>query len=244
VTDTGRTIEELQEVMGYRFCDASLLDKAVTHSSAKPAGGRSYERLEFLGDAVLGLVVAERLFGLSGRFDEGQMTQMKSAVVSRRSAAEAGHRLRLQHYLRADRGLAQAGEYPLSVLAAAYEALVGAIYLDGGFEKARDFVVRTLEPELKAAERRDHAPSFKSLLQEFVQAEGQEPPAYRVICKVGPPHDRLFVVVVSEGGVEKGFGWGKSKKEAEQHAAEEALSSMYPQWWQRDDLPRHAARRQ
>jgi len=234
VAPSGRRIEELQEAIGYRFRDASLLDEATTHSSAKPASDQSYERLEFLGDAVIGLVVAERLFGLSRRFSEGQMAEMRSAVVSQHSLAQASRRLGLQRYLRVGRGLAKRGEYPPSVVADAYEALVGAIYLDGALENARQFVLRTLGPQLEAAQQREHPPNFKSALQELVQGDGLEPPTYRVISKTGPQHDRRFVVVVSVAGVERGFGWGRNKKEAEQRAAEQALSSAYPQWWERD----------
>ncbi len=222
----------LQEALGYRFKDMSLLRKAMTHSSLKPAGYSSYERLEFLGDAVAGLIVAQRLFQWPERYSEGEMTEMKSAAVNRRSMARAGGRLKLESYLRTDPALEQSGRYPTSLIANAYEALIGAVFLDGGLEKAREVVVRTLEPELKAAERRAHNHNFKSLLQRLVQGDGHELPAYRTARAVGPQHDQRFQAVVRVGGAERGSGWGKTKKDAEQEAARQALGSLYPDWQQ------------
>ena len=162
-------LDELQKTIGYAFRDIFLLNKALTHASLAGQGLWSYERLEFLGDAVAGLVVAERLFSAPERLNEGEMTAIKSDAVCGRSMAAAGERLGLSEHVRVDRGLARRRDYPPSVIADAYEALVGAIFLDGGFEEAREFVLRSLAQEIHEAEERGYPPSFKSLLQELVQ---------------------------------------------------------------------------
>ena len=227
---TNEALEKLQETLDYEFEDISLVRKAITHSSLAPAGHRSYERLEFLGDAVAGLVIADELFQSPARYSEGEMTVMKSDTVNRRSMEAAGRRLELEEYLRVDRGLAQQ-EYPASLITDAYEALVGAIFLDGGYERARAFVLRTLGPELKAAEEREHPPNYKSVLQELLQGEGKEPPTYHTARKVGPAHNTRFQAEVRVGNVSQGAGWGKTKKQAEQQAAHEALQTLYADEW-------------
>lgn len=223
-------LEELQSTIDYEFEDISLLRKAMTHSSLAPAGHRSYERLEFLGDAVAGLVIAEELFKSPAAYSEGEMTVMKSDTVNRRSMEQAGRRLELERYLRVDRGLAQQ-EYPASLITDAYEALVGAIFLDGGYQQAREFVLRTLQQELEAAEEKEHPPNYKSVLQEMLQAEGKEPPTYHTARKVGPAHNTRFQAEVRLDGVARGAGWGKTKKQAEQQAAREALEDLYAGSW-------------
>ena len=217
--------------MGYHFTDQSLLQKALTHASLHGVGGISYERLEFLGDAVAGVVVAERLFRAPEHWSEGQMTAIKSDAVSRTSMVSAGRRLGLESYMRVDRGLAAGGKkYPDSVVADAFEALVGAVFLDGGMEKAREFVLQFMGLEIQRCEERRHTPNFKSTLQELVQAECGRPPTYRTLQQVGPDHEAQFLAAVHVLGVEKGSGWGTTKKEAEQRAAEAALETHYPNW--------------
>ena len=223
-------LDKLQKDISYQFQDVELLHKAMTHSSLTPQGLKSYERLEFVGDAVVGLVVSEHLFRSPSRWSEGEMTAMKSDVVNRVSMAAAGQRLSLKDYLRVDRSLEKKESYPPSLIAEAYEALVGAIFLDGGFQKAQEFALRTLELELVNAEQRKHPPNFKSVLQQLVQAQGEEPPAYRTVAKIGPDHDSRFRAAVYIGGTEMGSGWARTKKEAEQKAAEAALERLRPDW--------------
>jgi len=223
-------LAELEEAIGYRFKDESLLAKAMTHSSLVSRGLRSYERLEFVGDAAIGLVVAQRFFQHPGRLSEGQMSEMKAAAVNRRSLAEAGRRIGLQRFIRVGKGLAESAQYPPSLIADAYEALVGAVFLDGGFSRARRVVLRTLRPELEAAEQRRHPPNYKSLLQQLMQAEGKGTPAYSTAREEGPRHNKRFLAVVRVDGVEHGSGWGKTKKQAEQQAAAQALERLYPHW--------------
>ena len=234
MSETDPQLDDLEDIIQYHFTDASLLLKAMTHSSLAPAGLRSYERLEFLGDAVASLVVAQRLFESPAQHSEGDMTEIKSAAVSRRSMVRAGDRLGLGRFLRADRGLSQRQDYPPSVIADAYEAVIGAVFLDGGLEEARSFVLRTLGPELQAAEQREHTPNFKSIFQQLVQADGQPPPEYRTASQVGPEHDKRFQAKACVDGEEMGSGWGRTKRDAQQMAAQQALNVLYPGWREQD----------
>jgi len=219
---------QLQSLLAYRFKDASLLECALRHASA-PAAGPSNERLEFLGDAVVGLAVSADLFRTMPHAAEGEMTVIKSAVVSRRTLARAGRTLGLGEHMNTDRGL-RSSRYPVSVLAGAYEAVAGAIFVDGGLRAARRFVLRTLRPEIERAGAARHAAGYKSILQERTQAEGKGLPAYEVVRRHGPDHRREFEVLVRVEGRECGTGRGTTKKEAEQEAAREALDRRYPEW--------------
>ncbi|MFW5922868.1 MAG: ribonuclease III [Planctomycetota bacterium] len=224
-------LDELQDSIGYEFDDISLLRKAITHSSLVPQGHHSYERLEFLGDAVSGLVIAEELFSEPAEYSEGEMTIIKSDTVNRHSMEKAGRRLELDQYLKVNDGLSDQ-KYPGSLLTDAYEAVVGAVFLDGGYTTARDFVLRTLAPELEDAKIREHTPNYKSVIQELLQAQGQEPPTYHTARKVGPDHNVRFQAEIRVDGVPQGSGWGRKKKKAEQEAAREALRQLYPDEWQ------------
>ena len=223
-------LEQFQQNISYRFRDVVLLRKALTHWSRSPEGHLSHERLEFLGDAVASLVVAQELYESRADLTEGDMTVMKSDAVSRRSMAAAGRRLDLHGYLKLEPGLAQKPDYPPSVISNAYEAVIGAVFLDGGLEPAREFIMRTLAPELKAANERTSPPNCKAILQQLVQADGHGPPVYRTVKRTGPQQDRSFMVAVDVQGVERGSGWGKSKKDAEQEAARCVLEELYPGW--------------
>ncbi len=217
------TPAELQEILGHTFADADLLEEALTHASA---GGREQftnERLEFLGDAVLDLVISDHLFEALPEAHEGDMTHARSLVVSRRALARVGRALGLEKHLRVDEGIQQRDPYPISILAGVYEALVAALYLDGGMTPARDFILRTLGTDLERIGAGIPQANSKSRLQEEAQAAGRGIPVYRVVRTEGPDHERRFLVTVSIGGQELGDGWGRTKKEAEQNAARQAL---------------------
>jgi ribonuclease-3 len=216
-----------EDLVGHRFADRSLLEQALTHPSfADEAGVRAdYERLEFLGDAVLGLVVVEEVFRRHPDLPEGVMTKMKIAVVAGSTLSEVAASLHLDDLLRfglSERGTGRRGMD--SALENAFEALVGALYLDAGLEVARRFVLESLgdriEPDI--VEGIEHP---KSRLQEIVQASG-DAPAYAIVSAQGPPHERTFVAEVSVGGKVLARGSGASKKEAEMNAASEALSRV------------------
>lgn len=228
---------QLQERLRYRFASADLLVEAMTHASAQAGGGRSNERLEFLGDSVIGLVIADHLFERSPELSEGEMTVLKSVVVSRRSLGRVGRSLGLADFLQVDEGLKQRKRYPGSIIANAYEAVVGAIFVDGGLKAATDFVLRTLEPEMERARAGRHSPSYKSILQQRTQAEGKGIPRYSVVRFEGPDHQRRYLTVVHVCGEERGGGWGPTKKAAEQNAARDALDKCYPGWTEEEHPP-------
>ncbi len=222
------TQAQLQELLGHTFADAGLLEEALTHASA---GGRerfTNERLEFLGDAVLDLVISDHLFEALPDAHEGDMTHARSLVVSRRALARVGRALGLEKHLRVDEGIQQREPYPISILAGVYEALVAALYLDGGMAPARDFILRTLGPDLERIGAGMPQPNSKSRLQEEAQADGLGLPVYRMVRTEGPDHERRFLVAVSIGGKDLGEGWGRTKKEAEQNAARQALEGDRP----------------
>ena len=224
------SLKRLQESIEYSFSDPSLLENALRHASASDRQHQSNERLEFLGDAVIGLAVAEKIHSLRPPRTEGEMTAMKSAAVRGPSLELVGRDLNLQDFLLTDEGLSRGEAYPGSLIAAAYEALVGAIFLDGGWAEARDFVIRTLAAQIQKAERGEHQPNFKAILQEKLQAEGKAPPQYVTVKALGPAHNKRFQAAVTADGRERGSGWGATKKEAQQNAACAALEELYPTW--------------
>ena len=220
--------EGAEECLQYRFADPGLLERALTHASAASESRPSNERLEFLGDAVVGLVISDYLYRSEPGLSEGEMTIIKSAVVSRRTMARVGRALGLPAFLQVDEGLKKRKTYPQSIVANVYEAVVGAMFLDGGMEAAADFILRTLELHVSRVNTSRHAASSKSALQERVQAEGKPVPRYEILRYEGPEHDRQFFAAVYVVGKERGSGSGATKKSAEQRAARDALQKLYP----------------
>lgn len=211
--------------LAYTFHDSALLELALTHASAGVAtdrGRRDNERLEFLGDTVLDLIVAEDLFEDEERHTEGKLTEMKAAVVSRKALADAARRLDLALAARLGRGLAER-EPSRAILANLFEAIVGAIYLDGGLEAAREFVLRTLEIELEEARARKDVAVPKQGLQERCQREFGVTPSYELVERRGDDHSRAFLVRARVADRTFPPAWGRTMKEAESWAAQEAL---------------------
>jgi ribonuclease-3 len=223
---TDELLEECERTLEYRFRDRELLCCALTHASAARTRLESNERLEFLGDALLGAVVCERLYAMYPESPEGDLTQIKSAVVSRATCARVTRKLGLHAFLVAGKGVALQRGLPGSILAAVFEAVVAAIYLDGGFDAVRDFVVREMGPEISHAAETAHGVNFKSVLQQQAQSSSGETPAYVVLDEQGPDHSKCFKVAAVIGGRRFGAAWGPSKKEAEQRAAENALAQL------------------
>ena len=220
-------VEQAARITGHTFADPALVELAFTHPSYKeePHATHDYERLEFLGDAVLSLVVVEEVYRRYPDLPEGTLTKMKIALVSGSTLAEEAERLGLADLIllgESERGTGSRGLH--SALENAFEALVGALYLDGGVDAARAFVLDTLADRItpEAVELLDHP---KSRLQEITQTRGVSP-EYEIVSEEGPPHDRVFVSRVLIGGVMVGEGTGRSKREAEMHAAEQALEDM------------------
>jgi len=223
--------DELQVRIGYRFRDRGLLEHALTHKSraAEDASGgvADNESLEFLGDAVLGLVVADVLFHQYPDYDEGQKSKVKAAVVSTQSLARHAEHLRLGDHLILGRGEEKTGgRFKQALLADGYEALIAALYLDGGLDAAEEFLRRELKDALDEGSEQTFVRDHKSALQERLQALGRPLPEYRVSGEAGPDHRKTFSVEVVVNGEVLGTATGRAKKEAEQEAARLALSRL------------------
>lgn len=225
---SNRDLTPLQDALGYRFRDESLLRRALTHSSYANEGQRheqSNERLEFLGDSVLGLTAAVHLFQKE-KGPEGELTKLRAAVVCEKALYSYAKELGLGQWLLLGRGEAQNGgaDRP-SIVADAFEAVTAAIYLDGGMDSARDFLLPFLEREA-SNHRRAHFKDYKTQLQEIVQQNPGEIISYVLTGESGPDHQKQFTMEVHLNSNVIGQGRGRSKKEAEQKAAREALRLM------------------
>jgi ribonuclease-3 len=225
---------ELADRLGLEFDDPALLTEALVHSSyvnEHPEGpARSNERLEFLGDAVLSLVMSEALFARHPDEQEGVLTTRRAAIVSTQGLARIARRLGIGEALVLGQGAENSGERRrASVLAGLFESIVAAIYLDQGLESVRDFILDAAAQELDAALPVDALKAPKSRLQEHAFAATGRAPAYRIVSSDGPDHDRHFVVEVSVDGEVLGSGEGRSRREAETHAAESALERIADQ---------------
>jgi len=224
--------ETLQQAIAYRFRDRGLLEHAMTHTSRAnedvSGGVRDNESLEFLGDAVLGFLIADLLFNEFPEHDEGQKSKIKAALVSTTTLARLAERLSLGEHLLLGRGEEKTGgRQKQALLADSYEALIAAIYLDGGVEHVRAFVAREFAALVEEARRVGTAGrDYKSALQELVQSRNEPLPEYRLIGTIGPDHRKLFQVEVVVNGDPVAEASGTSKKEAEQEAAKLALEKL------------------
>jgi len=216
----------MSEVLDHRFDNLALLIEALTHTTYanEHPKAKANERLEFLGDSVVGLVMAQFIFERFPALPEGEMTKLRAAVVCEPSLAGRSRELGIGVRMRFGKGESVSGRNRDSILADAFEAVVGAIYLDGGLEAARRFVIRELEPVVVAARQGQLRADYKTQLQERLQRQGAEAPQYRLLAESGPAHDKRFQVGVFFQGRMLGTGWGRNKKEAEQEAAREALA--------------------
>jgi ribonuclease-3 len=222
---------DLERRLGVKFKNRALLQQALVHSSyvnENPSvAPESNERLEFLGDAVLGLVVADDLFAAYPADDEGHLTELRTHLVRRDTLAKAARRMKLGEDLLLGRGEeAGGGRGRPTNLSHAYESVVGAIFLDGGLNAARKFVRKSLGPELEAMTERAFPIDPKSRLQELSQSRFQQPPHYRLVQAEGPDHARHFTIEVLVDGRVQGVGSGRSKQDAEKEAARAALINL------------------
>jgi len=215
-----------EESIGYCFKEPSYLIQALTHSSIKTADNPSNERLEFLGDSVLGLVMTEFLYNYFSDHDEGELTQIKSVVVSTAILAQESNRLKLTGFYNVGKGVTKRTSLPVSLQANVFEAVVAAIYKDGGLEEARRFILRNLFHHVLAVAQDEYQRNYKSLLQQWAQKELNLTPHYRVISEKGPDHLKYFEVAAVIGKKVYKSGSGKSKKEAEQVAAHATLKVL------------------
>ena len=220
--------ETLYEVLGYTFRDSALVLQAFRHSSYVNehvgASLEDNERLEFLGDAVLDLAVSHLLMEKNREADEGELSRFRSMVVDEAGLHEVATRLHLGRYLLLGKGEDQSlGREKPSILADVTEALIGAIYLDGGFDVTKKVIEKLFASLLKKLETDDLVQDFKSLLQEFTQQAFKSLPKYQLTEETGPAHDKVFRIALAVNGIVLAEGEGKSKKEAEQRAAKEAF---------------------
>ena len=224
MSDNRKSLEELQERIGYHFVDPGNLSAALTHASAvEPSQPRASERLEFLGDAVLGLALTELLVRRYAQHSEGQLSKFRASLVSTLSFAEKARELRLHERLTLGKGEEKTGgRDKLSIQAAVYESLMGAIFVEAGYERVRELVARHFERALVEVSSRDSTDA-KTELQELCQQLHRATPTYRVVEESGPDHARRFVIDVLLGEAVLARGEGSSKRNAEQDAARQAL---------------------
>jgi ribonuclease III len=219
-------LPKLEERIGYEFKDKCLLLSALTHASGAEHRLASNERLEFLGDAILGAIVCEQLFRQYPEYLEGELTRLKSIVVSRQTCAKISQTLGMQEFLILGKGMTTHPSVPSSLLADVFESLLAAIYLDGGDAAARQFITTTLGPEINLAVDGETGSNYKSLLQQLAQREHGTTPTYQLLDEKGPDHSKCFKVAAQVGPDRYQPAWGRNKKEAEQRAARNALSQL------------------
>jgi ribonuclease-3 len=224
--DEDEILEECQDVLGYTFREVSYLRGALTHASGANHRLASNERMEFLGDAILGAIVCDLLYHRYPEYLEGDLTRIKSHVVSRRTCTKISRELGFDAFLTLGKGMGLHGQTPASVLADVFESVVGAIYLDGGMEAARRFVTRHIGPEIEATVEGQSGSNYKSNLQQIAQRQFGATPTYLLLDEKGPDHSKCFKIAARIGSRHYSPAWGPTKKDAEQRAALNALSQI------------------
>ncbi|MGQ0637223.1 MAG: ribonuclease III [Planctomycetaceae bacterium] len=215
-----------EAALDYRFSNRELLRNCLTHASGANHRLASNERLEFLGDAILGAIVCEMLYHRFPEETEGELTRIKSIVVSRSTCAKVSGELGLPSFLLLGKGLSIHESVPTSVAAAVFESLVAGVYLDGGLAAAQELVERVMTPEIELAGGVEHGRNYKSLLQQHAQKVFGETPVYRLLDEKGPDHSKCFKVSALIGQASFPPAWGANKKAAEQRAAQNALYQL------------------
>jgi ribonuclease-3 len=219
-------LQRIEQIIGYKFSNRELLSKAFAHSSAVNDRLFSNERLEFLGDSVLAAVICHALFERFPDYMEGDLTKIKSMLVSRRTCARVTKQLGLHEFLKIGKGMASNRALTSSLAASLLEAVIAAIYIDGGFDAAGSFILGTFGPEINRTDAEQSHGNFKSLLQQYAQQQFDTTPDYVLLDEKGPDHDKCFEseVVIAERHFPS--AWGTNKKEAEQKAAFNALVEL------------------
>jgi ribonuclease-3 len=219
-------LRQIEQIIGYKFSDKNLLVKAFTHSSGVDNRLLSNERLEFLGDAVLAVVICQALFENFTNYLEGDLTKIKSKLVSRETCAQISGRLGLQKYLKVGKGMVSNRALSGSLAAGVLETVIAAIHIDGGFEAARDFILRIYGSLIEQADAEHDHGNFKSLLQQYAQEQFNATPSYLLLDEKGPDHNKCFELEVVIEDRRFPSAWGTNKKEAEQKAAYNALLEL------------------
>ncbi len=219
-------LHQIEQVLGYEFANEALVKRAFTHSSAVDSRLDSNERLEFLGDAILSTVICETLFDKYNRYAEGELTKMKSMLVSRGTCARVARKMGLSKFLIVGKGMISSRALPTSLSAGLLEAVIAAVYIDGGFDAARDFIVRNFLYLIEQVDSQEAHGNFKSLLQQSSQEQFGVAPAYVLLDEKGPDHNKCFESEVVIDQRHFPSAWGANKKEAEQKAAYNALVEL------------------
>ncbi|MHC4623680.1 MAG: ribonuclease III [Planctomycetota bacterium] len=219
-------LREIEQITSHKFHNRTLLDRALTHSSGVDNRLLSNERLEFLGDSVLAVVVCRTLFERFPAYLEGDLTKVKSMLVSRRTCARVAKQLGLHDYLKVGKGMANSRALSGSLAAGLLEALVAVVYIDGGFDAACTFVLKAFAPLLEQVDSKNVQGNFKSALQQYAQQQLDAVPTYELLDEKGPDHDKCFEshVIIAERHFTS--AWGTNKKDAEQKAAYNALVEL------------------
>jgi ribonuclease III len=215
-----------EERIGYQFAEKSLLREALTHASGADHRLASNERMEFLGDAILGAVVCELLYRQYPEYLEGDLTRIKSVVVSRQTCAKISRLLGMDEFLILGKGMTTHPSVPASLLADVFESLLAAMYLDGGIAPARAFVEKYVGPEIELTVGGEMGGNYKSLLQQYAQRQHGNTPVYQLLDEKGPDHSKCFKISAQVGSSRYQAAWGRNKKEAEQRAARNALAEL------------------
>lgn len=219
-------LQKVEQIIDYQFSNSTLLTQALTHSSAVDNRLSSNERMEFLGDAVLGMVICQTLFDRFPNYLEGNLTKIKSMLVSRETCAHISNGLGLQQFLKVGKGMASSKALSGSLSAGLLEAIIAAIYIDGGLDAAKNFILRTFDELVEQASVEQAHGNFKSLLQQYTQEHFNTIPVYTLLDEKGPDHNKCFELEVTIEERHFPSAWGTNKKEAEQKAAFNALVEL------------------
>jgi ribonuclease-3 len=220
------TLHQIEQILGHEFTDQAILAKAFTHSSSVDNRLESNERLEFLGDAVLSIVICQTLFERFVDYPEGELTKMKSMLVSRGTCAHVARRLGLPRYLVVGKGMVSHKAFPTSLAAGLLEAVIAAVYFDNGFESARDFILTNFATLIDQIDSEEAHGNYKSMLQQHAQEQFNAAPVYVLLDEKGPDHNKCFESEVVIDQRHFPSAWGANKKEAEQKAAYNALLEL------------------
>lgn len=220
------TLQQIEQILKHEFSDQAVLAQAFTHSSSVDNRLESNERLEFLGDAVLSIVICQALYEKFRQYPEGELTKMKSMLVSRGTCAHVARRLGLPKYLVVGKGMVSHKAFPTSLAAGLLEAVIAAIYVDSGFEAARDFILTNFATLIEQIDSEEAHGNYKSLLQQHAQEQFSAAPIYVLLDEKGPDHNKCFESEVVIDQRHFPSAWGANKKEAEQKAAYNALLEL------------------
>ena len=219
-------VQRIEKALQYRFSDIDLLKKSLTHASAASTKLDSNERLEFFGDSILGLVICQALFEKFPGYLEGDLTKIKSKLVSRKTCSMIAAQLDIEDLFHIGPGMQKSNALKGSIAAAMLESLIAAIYIDGGFEQARNFILRIFGPLIEHSNAAEHQENFKSLLQQYAQQELNTTVTYEVLDEKGPDHNKCFESAVVIDKKRYPSAWGTTKKESQQRAAFNALVEL------------------